>query len=297
MIEAHALTVALGGRWHGSYGTAPCPLCQPDRRRDQSGLTLTEGRAGLLMHCKRSGCGFRDILAAAGMASGSFSPPDPMMHAQREAERRAEVMKRAAVAERLWREAQPIGGTLAESYLRRRGIWCDLPPTLRFHPDCWHGPSATRWPAMLARVDGSEGFAVHRTWLRPNGVGPDGLGKAPISPAKAMLGATAGGAVRLSDGPSRLVAAEGLESALSLLCGLLDGPASVWAGLSTSGLRGLRLPARPGVLVVATDGDQQGRKAGHALAERAHALGWVVSILDPGNGADFNTILQERAAA
>jgi nucleotide-binding universal stress UspA family protein len=254
-------------------------------------LTLADGRAGLLMHCKRSGCDFRDILAAAGLRSGDYAPPDPARIAQREAERRAEAMKRAAQAERLWGEAQPIGGTPAERYLRARGIWCDLPPALRFHPACWHGPTATRGPAMLAMVEGGDGFAVHRTWVQA-----DGSGKAPIEPPKAMLGATAGGAVRLSDGPARLVVGEGIESCLSLLCGLLDGPATVWAALSTSGLRGLRLPAHPGRLVVATDGDQPGRAAAHDLATRAHGLGWAVSILDPGTGADFNNILQERAA-
>jgi hypothetical protein len=103
--------------------------------------------------------------------------------------------------------------------------------------------------------------------------------------------------VRLSDGPSRLVVGEGLESALSLLCGLLDGPAVVWAALSTSGLRGIRLPSQPGRLTIACDGDGPGRAAAHALAERAHGLGWQVGILDPGTGADWNDILQERRAA
>lgn len=70
-----------------------------------------------------------------------------------------------------------------------------------------------------------------------------------------------------------------------------------WAALSTSGMRGLRLPAKPARLTIAQDGDTAGRDAAHDLAQRAHAAGWVVSILDPGNGADFNDILQERAAA
>jgi hypothetical protein len=145
---------------------------------------------------------------------------------------------------------------------------------------------------MVARIDGAEGFAVHRTYLRS-----DGSGKADIDPSKAMLGATAGGAVRLADGLGRLVVVEGIESGLSLLCGLLDGPATLWAGLSTSGLRGLRLPSQAVRLTIACDGDRPGRQAAHALAERAHGLGWQVSILDPGTGRDFNDILQERAAA
>ena len=89
----------------------------------------------------------------------------------------------------------------------------------------------------------------------------------------------------------------GVESALSLACGLLDWPATTWAALSTSGLRGLRLPPQPGRLTIAADGDAAGREAANALAERAHGLGWQVGILDPGDGRDFNDILTGKAVA
>jgi len=244
-----------------------------------------------VLDCKKNGCVFLDILAVAGVRSGDYKPPDAATLAQRERDAMAEAEKRSEQAKRIWREAPPIAGTVAEAYLRdARGISCVLPPTLRFHGACWHGPTAKRYPAMVAAVQGAGLPAVHRTYLRA-----DGSGKAYIEPAKAMLGATAGGAVRLADGPSRLVVAEGIESGLSLLCGLLDGPATVWAALSTSGLRGLRLPAQAGRLTIAADGDGPGREAAHALAERAHALGWKVTILAPGNGADFNDILTGKA--
>jgi phage/plasmid primase-like uncharacterized protein len=293
MSDACDLTIALGGRWHGRYGTAPCPVCQPERRKGQDALTLADGRSGrLVLNCKKSACAFLDILAAAGLRSGDYAPPDPATLAQRERDARAEAMKRAAQAERLWREAQPIAGTLAEAYLRGRGIACDLPPTLRFHGACWHGPTARRWPAMVALVDGADGFAAHRTYLHP-----DGRGKAPAEPAKAMLGATAGGAVRLADGPGPLLVGEGIESTLAAWCLRGDPTARAWAALSTSGLRALRLPPQPGRLCIAADGDAPGMAAAHALAERAHALGWQVGILDPGTGADWNDILQDRRAA
>jgi hypothetical protein len=145
---------------------------------------------------------------------------------------------------------------------------------------------------MVALVEGGEGFAAHRTYLRA-----DGSGKAPIDPPKAMLGAVAGGAVRLSEGPGPLVVAEGIETALSLACGLLGGPATVWAGLSTSGMRALRLPPTPARLTIAADGDAPGRAAAHDLAMRAHGLGWAVSLLDPGDGLDFNDVLTGKAVA
>ena len=293
MTNARELTFGLGGRWHGGYGVAACPICQPERRKDQNALTLADGHNGrLVLDCKKSACAFLDILAAAGPRSGNYTPPDAATLAQREAEAKAEAQRKAAQAKRLWQEAQPIAGTIAETYLRGRGISCDLPPTLRFHGACWHGATARHYPALVATVQGAGLPAVHRTYLRP-----DGTGKADLDAAKAMLGATAGGAVRLAEGPARLVVAEGIENALSLLCGLLDGPATVWAALSTSGLRGLHLPPNPSRLTIACDGDGPGRDAAQALAERAHALGWQVGTLDPGDGADWNDILTGKAVA
>ena len=293
MIDANELTQTLGGRWYRRYGTAPCPICQPNGRKGQNALTIADGRNGrLVLDCKKSAGCFLDILAAAGLRSGDYTPPDEATLAQRERDTKAEAEKRAAQAKRLWLEAQPIAGTLAETYLRARGITCPLPPTLRFHPECWHGPTAKRFPAMVAAVEGAGLAAVHRTYLRP-----DGVGKIAFAPAKMMLGATAGGAVRLAGGSSWLVVGEGIESALSLACGLLDGPATLWAALSTSGLRGLRLPTQPRRLTIACDGDTAGREAAHVLAERANGLGWQVGIMDPGNDADFNDILEERGAA
>lgn len=293
MSDARDLTRALGGKWYRSYGAAPCPVCQPRREKGQNALTLADGRDGrLLAHCKKSHCAFADILAAAGIAPGNFTPSDPAAIAQREAERQAEAAKRARQANQCWRDAQPIGGTLAETYLRRRGITCPLPETLRFHPECWHGPTASRHPALVALVEGGDDFAVHRTYLRA-----DGTGKAGINPDRAMLGGCAGGAVRLTEAHGTLAVAEGLETALSLACGLLRRPVTIWATLSTSGMRGLRLPPEPGRLTIASDGDTAGREAANSLAERAHAAGWAVSQLPAPQGRDWNDILQMKGEA
>ena len=110
-------------------------------------------------------------------------------------------------AKATWAETVPIAGTLAETYLRNRAIISPLPPTLRFHPSCWH-QSARRLPALVAAVElGDEIVAVHRTYLAEPGR------KADIEPVKAMLGPVAGGAVRLSGGSGPLVVAEGIETA------------------------------------------------------------------------------------
>jgi hypothetical protein len=141
-------------------------------------------------------------------------------------------------------------------------------------------------------VDGADRFAVHRTYLRA-----DGSGKAELDPPKAMLGSVMGGAVRLAEGPGPLVVAEGIETALSLAGGLLRAPATVWAALSAPGLMGLRLPAIPGRLTVAADGDPTGIEAAHVLAERAHGLGWRVSLLPAPDGCDWNDVVTGKAVA
>ncbi len=158
------------------------------------------------------GCDARAGLG--GGARGSFSAPDPLEAARRLAEEQAEAEKRAKQAHNLWLEAQSIGGSLAEAYLRGRAIATALPDTLRFHPACWHAATAKRLPAMIAEVEGCERFAVHRTYLAP-----DGRGKAPGPTKQSDAGGRHGWRGRLSEAPERLVVAEGIETALSLLVG------------------------------------------------------------------------------
>lgn len=293
MSDALDLTHNLGGQWHGAYGTAPCPVCQQERRKDQNALTLTDGPVGVLVHCKKSECEFRDIMGLLGFAGSDYRRVDTNQLAQRQATRELVALRKEAAARRLWAEAVPIEGTPAEAYLRTvRCITCPLPATLRFHRAAYHGPTRQRIPAIIAEIQGTENFAVHRTFLRS-----DGLGKANLPGGdKLMLGSMAGGAVWLSEGYQRIVIAEGIETGLSLACGLLSEPASILAALSTSGMRNLHLPPTPARLTIAQDGDQPGRDAAYELALRAHALGWAVSLLDPGDGKDFNDVLLGRTA-
>jgi hypothetical protein len=293
MTDAREVTINLGGKWHQRYGAAPCPVCQSGCEKTQNALTIADGRNGrLVLDCKKSACAFLDILAAAGITSGSYKSPDPETLAKREAEQRKEADKRAAQARAIWSEALPIDGTLAETYLRARGITCPLPKSLRFHPSCWHGATAKRYPAMVAAVQGKKLAAVHRTFLRP-----DGSGKADVETPKMMLGSTAGASVRLTEGREALVVCEGIETALSLSSGLLRVPAAIWAALSTSGIRNLSLPPQAGQLTIASDGDKAGREAASALAARADALGWRVALLPAPEGLDWNDVLVMKGEA
>ncbi|MEP3636372.1 MAG: toprim domain-containing protein [Paracoccaceae bacterium] len=287
IIDPKQVTQGAGGKWYGRYGAAPCPICQPERRKGQNALTINVTGGRLLLHCKKAGCDFRDLLVALGLRPGGFEIDRT---AQANAERRqveyaANILARARAT---WQSAKPIAGTIAEIYLRGRKISCPLPNNLRFHHSAYHGPSAQSLRAMIANVQPTGG--IHRTFF-------DDQGKRLTTDAKMMQGPCAGGAARLSEALGPLVVCEGIETGLSLMSGLLNGPHTVWAALSTSGLRSLVLPTCPGKLILAPDGDEPGLSAAASLASRAHALGWSVSTMTAPTGQDFNDVLREGACS
>lgn len=291
--NARLITHGLNGYWHGRYGVCLCPAHLNTR---SPALSVSDGHDGrLLLRC-HAGCDFLSILEALkglGLLEGTGHYA-PSFYEEIEANRLQELeksKKQEARALECWNMAKPIHGTLAETYLRSRSITSPIAERLRFHGSCWH-PTGQQLPAMVALVEGAERLAIHRTYLRC-----DGMGKAIVEPAKAMLGSVAGGAVRLSDGADRLIVCEGIETGLSLLSGLVRGSVSVCAALSTSGMKALSLPDKPAELTIATDGDDAGRQAGHSLAERASALGWQVSMLPAPDGRDWNDILMMKGAA
>jgi hypothetical protein len=264
-------------------------VCQAARRKDQNALTINVDGGRLLLHCKKNGCDFRDILIAAGITPGTVEI-DQMAIAASERDRAIQAAKLKAHARSLWEYGEPIMGTKGDVYLRSRGITCALPDALRWLPDTNHRPSGQYCAAMIADVAPTGG--VHRTFFTKKGQRLD-------KSAKMMLGPCSGGAVRLSDVFGPLVVCEGIETGLSLLSGLLSGPHSVWAALSTSGIKGLTLPRVPGELIVATDSDDSGAgwDAGIRLASDAYALGWSVSMLPAPDGMDWNDALRSGVTA
>ena len=292
MTDASNLTAVLGGHWHGSNGLAFCPAHHNTRT---PALSLKDGRDGkLLVHCF-AGCSWQDVFAALrarGLLVGHRDRrPNPREMERRKAKEKAEHRRRIKEAQRFWDRADPIAGTLGQRYLEARGISCPLPPALRFHPRCWHGPTAKCVPAMVAKVTiGSELVGVQRTFLVEPGT------KAFGKSSKLMRGPCAGGAVHLSDGHGPLVVTEGIETGLSVLSGLSDISPRVRAALGTSGMIGLILPRQPGELIIAPDGDAPGRDAAKKLADRATIAGWQVRITHCPDGCDWNDLAREVAA-
>ena len=199
-------------------------------------------------------------------------------------------------ARRLFAMSRPIVGTLAQTYLRNRGITARLEvvPALRFHPACFYRAhdAAPResWPALIAAVTGPDGTitGVHRTWLDR-----DGAGKAPIAAPRRALGHLLGNAVRFGMASDVMVAGEGIETMLSLRCVLPDMPTV--AALSANHLAALILSPALRCLYIARDNDAAGRHAAMRLRDRARAAGIEARILWPVTN-DFNADLRRFGA-
>ncbi|MCU4162019.1 toprim domain-containing protein [Acidiphilium sp. AL] len=211
-------------------------------------------------------------------------------------------------ARRLFGIAQPLSGTLAESYLHWRGI---TPAALtgigelRFHPRCFYratpDASPEPWPALIAAVTDLDGMitGIQRTWLDPGGsdpLDPIRLGKAPLETPRRALGHLLGHAVRFgrATGIEVFAAGEGIETMLSFRCVLPAMP--IAAALSAGHLAALLLPADLRRLYIARDADAAGNRAAASLTERAQAAGIEVLILSPRLG-DFNDDLRELGLA
>lgn len=193
-------------------------------------------------------------------------------------------------ARRLFAMSQPIAGTLAETYLRRRGITLlHGTANLRFHPRCYYkpddGPTET-WPAMIAAVTDLSGriTGVHRTWLAP-----DGSDKAPVDTPRKAMGDLLGCTVRIGVAGDVMAAGEGIETMLSLrqvLPSMAMAPAR-----SAAHLAAILFPLRLRRLYIVRDNDPAGDGARDMLIERANAEGIEAIPLSPALG-DFNEDLQ-----
>ncbi|MFM7335359.1 MAG: toprim domain-containing protein [Tabrizicola sp.] len=196
-----------------------------------------------------------------------------------------------AAAARLFAASMPVAGTLADTYLRARGLTqgCEM-IALRFHPKCWHRDEGrTRSllrPALIAAVTDGAGAlqGLHRTWLAP-----DGQGKAAVKTQRRAMGHLLGNAVRLTPHDDILVVGEGIETMLSLVEAMPGLP--VWAALSSGHLGAVLLPEGLQRLYIAIDRDPAGQRAAERLSARALDAGIAVRVLEPRLG-DFNDDLR-----
>lgn len=289
-MNAELLAKALGGHRAGTSWIARCPA-HDDR---VPSLSISAGHAGKILVRCHAGCDQQDVIVAL-MNRGLWNARSrhggshlATRASETVIEPVANERKRTEAALKVWHSSQTIVGSLAEIYLKSRGIILAEPPSLRFHPGLKHAAGNT-WPAMVALVThGKTGLpmAIHRTFLTRNG-----QGKAPVAQTKMMLGPCRGGAVRFSECTNVIMVGEGIETCLAVM--QATGK-PVWAALSTSGLRSLILPSSVLEVMVLADGDAPGEAAAQNCAQRWLNEGRRIRIARAPLGMDFNDLLMNR---
>lgn len=235
----------------------------------------------------------------------------------------AEAKERALFG--LWLGLPPIAGTPAEHYMREvRNVPLERLP---------HQPGALRWARAVEWIDpetgevhewrnvmvsamtrGKQVTALHRTFLLPDGSGPDPARKA-AGKHKTMIGSASGAAIRLSAGPSGLsptmaekkgrtdplAVGEGIETSGAVACARLDY--RVWAAGSLSLMGLLDWPACASAVVLLRDNDWDKPDAIKAFERveahwRAQARGRPLVVAAPPAGVDdFNSWAMRGMAA
>lgn len=220
---------------------------------------------------------------------------------------KAEKNRRRAL--QLYLSADPLPGTLAETYLISRGI--DLraaglaaPGSLKFKADVYCAETQGGLPAMVAAVVNLEGrhIATHRTYLRS-----DGKGKATLLEAKKAIGKYQGGFIPLWKGASDkpmgelapgtpIYVSEGIEDGLSVA--LARPSLRVVAALSLSNLGSIALPpACPIYILGQRDEKMRAIEAFAAAVGKLQDKGHEVFLIYPPQGVkDYNELLQRDGA-
>jgi nucleotide-binding universal stress UspA family protein len=249
------------------------------------------GEHGDLFDIIRESCGLTTISDVADEARRFLSLPRPPLIAETRRSMSSARIGSPESARRLFAMAQPIKGTIVETYLRNRGlIQVSTLPGLRFHPRCYSRSEpqclTEARPAMIAAVTDLKGAitGVQRTWLDPSGTE-----KARIAEPRRAIGDMLGHAVRFGQAHDVLGVGEGIETTLSIRDALPGLP--VAAALSAAHLASILLPPKLRRLYILRDNDPAGIAAVRKLTDRAHSAGIEAIELVPQLG-DFNDDLR-----
>ena len=107
LMDARAITEALGGKWQGRYGLCRCPA----HADSNPSLKISDSDTrGIDVHCF-AGCDWKDIkneLRRQGLLAGQAIGPSKAISAPPEEPKKVDWS--------LWHRAVPLPGTLGETY-------------------------------------------------------------------------------------------------------------------------------------------------------------------------------------
>lgn len=295
LLDAHAVARALGGAVTGRNRVqAPGP---GHSAKDRSLSVRLEPNApdGFLVHsfagddpitCKDH---VRQSLGLPAFNTARHRPRRPETNSvrvrvgeQRHAPTENRSAKQLSKARRLWKQAIPIAGTPAETYLRARHYAGELPSTLRYLKPTDQYPGAMIAAFGVAREDepgelsiaSDEIAGIHLTRIRA-----DGTAKAGTESDKIMIGSSAGSPIVLAPPNDLLGVAitEGIEDALSVheVTGL-----GAWAAGAANRLPALAdaVPDYIDCLTIVADPDQVGRLQARQLEKQLKQRGFEVIV-------------------
>ena len=184
-------------------------------------------------------------------------------------------------AQDIWTKAEPIIGTVAETYLNKRGITY-IPNTFKF----WNN----RLVVPIHTVRNNELFqiGIQTTQLDDEG------NKAKVDVVKRIYGHSRGGSVHLTDYSElsdTIVFVEGAEDGLSLVQN--NEGISCWAYLGSTNLKNIDLPPYISEIILARDNDIASETATTEFYNK-YKNNYSICFVNPSEGyKDFNEMLME----
>lgn len=281
---AREATARLKGTWHGSYGMACCPAHQ-DRTPS---LSIKPGHSAVLYKCF-AGCTQDEIIAA--LAAEGVAPTDRKLVPARMPQVDPERHMRLALD--IWDRSLPVRGTVADRYLKRRGLTATGPA--RFDPasktvevDGNGERHCHTFPALVLPLRNNRGFrAIQRIFLSSDG------SKAAIDAPKKIFGKRHGASIRIgTHTPGTINLAEGFEDAMSAMA--LKQLTGCWAVCGKENYRHIEIPDDCRRIVIYSQHGADTQQAIDAAREHLTANGRSLTIILPPPGGDWNDELVRR---
>jgi Ti-type conjugative transfer relaxase TraA len=212
---------------------------------------------------------------------------------QREQQERKEAAR--IKTEQIYKNSQPIQGTLAEEYLRVvRGIQGDIPETVRFAPKRF--AEGKTYPAVISFAHDAEGkLSSYQEIMLDPATGGKAQG---LEVVKKSHGILKGAAVTLQKGEGVTYVAEGLETGLSLKEAGVNG--EILVSLGQSNIRNV-VPTNKQIVICGDyDAGSQSNteKAAQKNTQHLREGGYEVTLIWPetkgDKRVDFNDLLKDH---